>query len=26
MIPILALYLSCLRFIISGITAGAVKG
>lgn len=26
MIPILALYLSCQRFIISGITAGAVKG
>ena len=26
MIPILALYLSCQRYIISGITAGAVKG
>lgn len=26
MIPILALYLSCQKFIISGITAGAVKG
>jgi len=26
MIPILVLYLSCQRFIISGITAGAVKG
>ena len=26
MIPILILYLSCQRYIISGITAGAVKG
>ena len=26
MIPILVLYLSCQRYIISGITAGAVKG
>ena len=26
MIPILTLYLSCQRYIISGITAGAVKG
>lgn len=26
MLPILALYLSCQRYIISGITAGAVKG
>jgi len=26
MIPILALYLLCQKYIISGITAGAVKG
>ena len=26
MLPILALYLVCQRYIISGITSGAVKG